>query len=205
MKKLDTIQQSAFCEIGNIGSGHAATALAELVGRRVMLTVPKVWLANTDGVPAEINNGAEMWGTHFKVLGEPSGGILFALTQQNASKLLELLVQKPVTSNGTWSEAESALLKETGLILCASYLNALNQLMQLRLIPSIPKILSGRMESLLKEVIPSPSSVMGTGVGVGILNLLVEGSTGLEAFFFFVPEKEGLDLILERLGVLILK
>lgn len=203
MKALDPIQQSALSEVGNIGAGHVASTLADLVGHRVSITVPKVWVASPANLPEGMNHGVPMVATHFKVLGEPSGGILFALTKENASKLLGLILEKQTPSNGNWTELEFANLKEAGLILCASYLEALNQLMYLRLIPSIPKILSGDLKKVLEGAFLQPANSLDGRIGV--LNQFREDSSGLEAFFFFVPEPEGLHLILERLGVLVSK
>ena len=199
MRELEEIQKSALCEVGNIGSGHAATALAEIVGRRVSVSVPKIWIASPTHIPSGLNGSGTMRGTHFKVLGEPSGGILFVLSEANATKLLGLVMNKNNHPVAEWSSIEQATLKETGLILCAAYLNALNRLMELRLIPSIPKIFSGRLEEILPTAFAQPTVSLEDSVGV--LNQFVEATTQLEAYFFFIPEPAGLSLMLERLGV----
>ena len=199
MRELDEMETSALLEVGNIGSGHAAATLAEIVGRRVDVNVPKVWVARPPHFPSGFGAKTSMIATHFKVLGEPSGGILFTLTQTNAQKLLDLVIHSQGGFGAEWGEMEESNLKETGLILCASYLNALNQLMRLRLIPSIPKILYGETEKVFFQAfggLPSPLES-----SIGVLNQFVELSTGLEAFFFFIPDPSGLQMILERLGV----
>ena len=199
MKPLDGMQQSALCELGNIGSGHAATALAEIVGRRVMVSVPNVWVASPSGLLDGIPPGAPMLGAYFKVLGEPEGGILFALTRPNACKLLDLTIGKQLAPVTAWGAVEETSFKEAGLILCAAYLTALNQLMQLRLIPSVPRILAGKMTEVLRGAFePQLAACEGT---VGVLNEFLETTTKLQAFFVFVPEPEGLALMLDRLGV----
>lgn len=38
--KLFEMQKSTLLEAGNIGSGHAAIALSQLMGRKVMVAIP---------------------------------------------------------------------------------------------------------------------------------------------------------------------
>ena len=42
--EITQFQLDALREIGNIGSGHAATALSTLLQRRIDMSVPKVWV-----------------------------------------------------------------------------------------------------------------------------------------------------------------
>ena len=56
--KLSSIQIDALKEIGNIGAGNAATALAQIVNAQIDMNVPKVNILPFDGVP-EIIGGAD--------------------------------------------------------------------------------------------------------------------------------------------------
>ena len=43
---LSEFQLSALAEAGNIGSGHAAIALSQLIGHKIMVAVTKVQVVN---------------------------------------------------------------------------------------------------------------------------------------------------------------
>ena len=42
MKKLNFNEQDLLTEIGTIGTGHAATAMADILGQKITITVPNV-------------------------------------------------------------------------------------------------------------------------------------------------------------------
>ena len=39
---LSNLERDALREVANIGAGHAATALSQMTGRRIMISVPEV-------------------------------------------------------------------------------------------------------------------------------------------------------------------
>jgi chemotaxis protein CheC len=67
----------ALREFSNIGVGHAATALSQLIAKPVSMRVPKVNITAFHRVP-EVVGGAEtlVAGIHFRVMGNVTGDIL---------------------------------------------------------------------------------------------------------------------------------
>ena len=52
-------QLDALREVANIGAGHAATALSQMVGQPIMISVPRVNVAPLEEVPNQIASGEE--------------------------------------------------------------------------------------------------------------------------------------------------
>ena len=77
MEQLHDVHLDALQEICNIGMGHAATALSQMIGQTVNLNVPKVTLASLDQVP-DIMGGAEqvVVGIYMRIYGNLRGNIL---------------------------------------------------------------------------------------------------------------------------------
>ena len=46
MESFSTLQLDAIKEVGNIGTGNAATALSGLLNRKIQMTVPKTELVS---------------------------------------------------------------------------------------------------------------------------------------------------------------
>ena len=52
-------ERDALRETANIGAGHAATALSQMTGRKIMITVPTVTIASLEDVPSRIEETEE--------------------------------------------------------------------------------------------------------------------------------------------------
>lgn len=80
---LDNIQIDVLREIGNIGSGNAATALAKMLNKRVNMDVPQVKVLQFQEV-SDILGGAEIpvVGLLLRVTGDISGSIMFILEKK---------------------------------------------------------------------------------------------------------------------------
>ncbi|HHY92416.1 MAG TPA: chemotaxis protein CheC, partial [Firmicutes bacterium] len=128
-------------EVGNIGAGNAATALAQLVGRTIHMEVPSVLWVPLDQV-AGCLGGAEkpVAGILLGVQGPAPATILFALPLTQAYALLDIILGRPPgTTTGLDELGESALL-ETGNILAGAYLSSLSTFTRLNFRPTVPAL-----------------------------------------------------------------
>lgn len=190
----------ALREVSNIGVAHAATALSQLIGRGISLTVPKVLLTDISKVP-EFFGGAEkiVVGIYLQMLGDARGNILIVLPRDSALKLLSRLLPRDKSEGALLTELEMSALKEVGNILASAYLNALGTLMGKTLIPSVP-VLSFDMAG---AVIDYALIELGK---VGDLALMVETDffgeeEKINGQFFLLPDPESLKIILNAIGV----
>ncbi len=190
----------ALREVSNIGVAHAATALSQLIGRGISLTVPKVLLTDISRVP-EFFGGAEkiVVGIYLQMLGDARGNILIVLPRDSALKLLSKLLPRDKSEGALLTELEMSALKEVGNILASAYLNALGTLMGKTLIPSVP-VLSFDMAG---AVIDYALIELGK---VGDLALVVETDffgeeEKINGQFFLLPDPESLKIILNAIGV----
>ena len=58
---LDEMQLDALREIGNIGSGNAATALSEMLNRQVDITVPQIGILEYAEVTESLGGPEQLW------------------------------------------------------------------------------------------------------------------------------------------------
>ncbi len=54
IRSLKAIQIDALREVANIGAGHAATALSQMIGDTIMISVPTINIARLEDVPPQI-------------------------------------------------------------------------------------------------------------------------------------------------------
>jgi chemotaxis protein CheC len=137
--ELSEEQLDALGEVGNIGAAHASTALEQMLGRRVSITVPKTVY------PLPVEKMSTLFGNEddvivvlfFKILGDADGMIIMGFTEAQALLISNTLVGKDEGDMEFTEEKESAL-KEVGNILTGSYLNALSKFVGFNLMQSIP-------------------------------------------------------------------
>jgi len=155
--RLNNEQLDVLKEIGTIGSGSAATALSQILGKRVSISVPRVSLVSSDRIsvtefliqPDEVGIAVDL-----KILGALQGGILVLFPQKSALMMIDILMKREIGQTQLLNLIEASALSESSHILCGSYLNAVGELLELhQLIPSIPQTVVDRMDRLNKLLI----------------------------------------------------
>lgn len=200
LNNMDGMYFDILSEIGNIGAGNATTALAQMIGSKVDMKVPKVELLEFSQV-GEAMGGEEqlMAGIYQIVEGDISGSIMFLLEEKSAITLISKLMGSPEVDNaGEFGEMELSALKEIGNIITGSYLSSLSTLTNLKIIASIPAISIDMCGSILSV----PAIEFGA-VGDKMLLIQTEFSDDvkLTGFFILVPDLESYDKILTSLGL----
>ncbi len=195
-------QLDALKEISNIGMGHAATALSQLIGETVLIRVPQVTVTEVSQVP-DILGGAErvVVGITLKVLGDARGAILLIFPKESAEELIHRLLRRGPTGEG-FDEMEVSTLKEVGNILASAYLSALGSLLHTTLIPSVPLIAFDMAGAIVDHLLIELSEA-------GDLALMLEAAfhdrRGSDAVvrghFFLLPDPGSLHMILDAIGV----
>lgn len=183
-------------EIGNIGAGNAATALAHMLNIRVDMSVPQVKLLEFSEV-GSILGGEEqiLAGVYLSVNGDITGSMMFLLKKESARKLVSLLMKTEETDDEL-NEIEKSALQEIGNIITASYLNSLSTLTNMTISPSVPS-LSIDMAGAILSV---PAIEFGF-MSDKLLLIQTEFSDGLEGFFILIPDMESYDKILGAIGL----
>jgi chemotaxis protein CheC len=186
-------------EVSTIGSGHAATALSQLLDRRIMLHVPNVKVIPVCDVP-DVVGGAEklVAGLFFRVYGQAKGSILILFPKDSALVLVRELLKKDTSSAvPLLKDMEISALKEVGNILAAAYLNAISQMLQMVLIPSVPGLAYDMAGAVLDSLLIELSQVSETAL---LIETEFVEESRITGHFFLLPDPESLRLIFETLG-----
>lgn len=199
--ELNNMQIDVLKEIGNIGAGNAATALAKMLNRKIDMEVPRAKILEFHEV-SETLGGAELpvVGILMKVTGDFNGNIMFILQQKAATVLVNMLMGRPIDVVEEFSEMDISALKEIGNILTGSYISALSALTNLKILPSVPQLAVDMAGAILSV----PAIHFGR-VGDTVLYIetaFSEGDERVVGDFFLVPDLETYDVLLKALGVI---
>lgn len=201
---LNPEQLDALKEIGNIGGGNAATALSQLLGKRVSVNIPQVkLLALEDVVGSEfiINPEELSIAVSLRILGKLKGGMLVLFPQRSTLLMIDILMQRKIGSTEIFTLTDESVFSESAHIICCSYLNAVGEFLGLyQLVPSITQTSVDRIERISSVLI---KKFVGEDVRyvLPIENHLRIEDIELNLFVIFLLEYESLTKILGMVGL----
>lgn len=138
---LSSIHLDVLREIGNIGTGNAATSLASMLSKPVMIQVPKINILDYNEVADELGGPENMIvGMLLALSGDVTGMMMFLLQKNFAHMVLNALLGESLTDFSQVDEMGLSALKEIGNIMAASYVNAISQLTGMDINISVPDI-----------------------------------------------------------------
>lgn len=200
-QRLTASQLDTLRELSNIGMGHAATALSQLIGETVYLRVPRVTVTEIAQVP-ELLGGAErlVAGITLQLLGDARGNILLVFPRESVQHLLSQLLRKE-DKGLIMDDLGASTIKEVGNILASAYLNALGGLTGMTLIPSIP-LLAYDMAGAVVDYVLIQLSMAGDLALTVETEFYGEGPNAdpIRGHFFLLPDPSSLQIILKAVG-----
>jgi chemotaxis protein CheC len=200
-RDLSVLQLDTLRELGNIGMGHAATALSQLMGRSVHLRVPQVSVADLDEVPALLG-GAEqvVAGIILQMRGGARGNILLIFPEASVGRLVGDLLG-PDTVDPLEDPLGCSTLREIGNILASAYLSALGALLRMPLIPSVPRLALDMAGAVIDAVLIELGE-SGDQALVLETEFFGEGHERepIRGHFFLLPDPDSLQVILAAAG-----
>lgn len=156
--QLGSYELDVLKEIGSIGSGNAATALSQMINKRVIIRPVKTELIRVEDVPKEIG-GAEtlVMAVYLKIMGDMTGNAVYLHSKQDAMKLINMISGAPESQMpNVPSEENISVYKEMSNIFTGSYLNAISSMLDVMMIPSVPHyafdMLGSLIDFLLSEI-----------------------------------------------------
>ena len=191
---LSSLQLDALRELANIGSGTAGTALSQMLGRSVDISVPNALvLPLAEAVEAVGPAEQEVTGVAIPLAGDMDAIVLLVFPVQDAAALCGML--------GVEAGTEDAIsaLGEIGNILSASYISSLSAMTGLELDLTPPQTVTDMLAAIVATVLASRANETDTAL---ILDseLRVEGEE-CSLSFLLLPEPGGVREILARMGV----
>ena len=205
IENLNENQLDAVKETGNIGCSHAATAVSQMLGRTVNISVPNLRIEKVE----EINNSfrnifgdiEKIVGVYLELTDEFKGSIMMLFTMKSAFSLSDALVgQEPGTSTELDEMSRSAIT-EVGNIVVSAYANALGALINSTVMLSPPTF----TEDMLNELLDKVNQIIGKDISHALIfdiNFSGEGDL-FDSYFILLPSPESLDVLLNKLGCMI--
>lgn len=186
-------------EIGNIGSGNAASALATMLNHPVDIAVPRVRILDYEEVTQNLGGPEQLLvGLMLSMEGDVSGMIMFLLNREFAHMVLNTLMGTSLEEDGLLDEMGSSAIEEVGNIMAASYINAMSSLTGLNINISVPDLCVDMAGSIL-----SVPAIYYANISDKIIFIEDEFSSTAEqagSHILLIPEVDSLKKIMMSLG-----
>lgn len=147
---LNEIQMDVLREIGNIGSGNAASALATMLARQVNISVPTVRILDYGQVVEELGGPEQMIvGLLLSLEGDVKGMIMFLLHQNFANMTLGALMGEDIPEDAEMDEMAYSAIQEVANIMAGSFVNAISEMTGLTINITVPSMCVDMLGAIL--------------------------------------------------------
>jgi chemotaxis protein CheC len=188
------LQLDALRELANIGSGNAATALSQMLGRPIDVSVPNALaLPLADAVDAVGAADTIVTGVALPVFGDLDAIVLMLFSEADEQTLCTLLGVEAGTEVGR------SALGEIGNILGCSYIGALGAMTGLVLEPAPPQTVTDMLAAIVETVLASHAE--STHLALLLDSDLIVENAECSFSFMLVPNEAGVAELLSRLGL----
>jgi len=193
-----------FKEIGNIGAGNAASALAGLLNKRITMSVPDASVVPFSDI-VNVLDGPEtlIVGVLVDVSGDLNGYILLLLSMKDAMSMVAQALNEPIrdttTADFTLSDLERDTLSEIANIQVGSFLSAISSFTGLGATPAVPQMAI----DMLGAIISIATIEYGT-IGDDVLFLRTQFNDlegDISGHFFLIPDYASYKMLIKALGL----
>ncbi len=205
--KLTDVQRDALQEVGNIGAGNAANALAKMINKRVDINIPSVEMVELNKFADRISKKNEkLFVAWSNVTGKTRATVLSIFSIKDILEITSIIVEdktkKKITEESLKSindlpELYRSAMGELGHILGSHYASALGDLLSIKMMTEVPDMNIDQGKQLFKilkdeiGLLEKLSLVITTNVI--ITDIKITGT------FLYIPEIETLQDLLTAL------
>lgn len=194
MAEYTELQIDALREVANTGSGHAAGDLSEMLGHSFSISVPRAVVTDL-GEAVELTGGAEteMSAVAIRVGGDVEAMLVAMFTPAQAANLCMLL------GIDADSDMGRSVLQEVGNVLACAYANVLAEMSGISFDVHPPDVMADMVGAIISSLVAATTRDIEHV-------LLIDSKIGVndadaEMSVLFVPFDDGIDQLLQRLGV----
>ena len=199
-KKFSLSHLDVLREVGTIGAGRAATALAELINRKVEISLPETKLIPLESLDKILGKPEDVYFVlDIGMEGDIEGRIFFLLPPEEARILGGALLGKVPEDIDINDMLFHSSLKEVVNILTGSYMNALSEMTEMTIINSIPSLAMDMVGALLDFFFIHVAQHSDDAIFIKT-NLKIE-DIAFKGLFLFFPDLESIRKLFSRLGV----
>ncbi|MHA2038542.1 MAG: chemotaxis protein CheC [Promethearchaeota archaeon] len=193
-------------EIGNIGSGHAITALSQILNHEINVSLTSAEIIPFWKVIKFFENPyVEVFGIYSEILLNSDLSIVQLFTKESIINLINILNEgSEITIDNIRTcedldELSLSIITEIGNILSGHYANALADLLSIKIVPNVPTVALDTINAMFDELIAKHSQL--SDYLVLIKTKLTVKNIKLNCIICFIPSLNILHNIFKILNI----
>ena len=200
---IDSQKKDVLQEIANIGSGHAATALAALLNRPIAQSIPEVALVPLNDVPDRLGGPEKTVAAGLiELSGDISAFFMVVFELEQADRIINMMLGdiERETTGKMWqlTELEESVVAETVNILGGSYLTAICEMTGLCANQSTPCICVDMVGAVMSVVLAEAGKA--GNFAVFFKSVLSNDDDRIMGDIILLPDEPSCGKILRSLG-----
>ena len=199
--ELSSLEIDTLREIGSIGTGNAAAALSQMLGRNVRITLPEVrimgyneaidWIGGPEAITA---------GILVKISGQISGIMLSVQSLEFVNLVLGSTLEERIEDYSELKELERSALVEVGNIMISTFINALSSLADISVELTVPSLTVDMQGAIL--AVPMAEYGGQTDYLMTVGGNFVSDGREVPCRLLLSPDIRSLNFLLRKLGVM---
>ncbi len=199
--KLEPFHFEALKEIGNIGTGNAATSLSTMMGKKVDITVPNVSVVEISKIPFMFQDPEKVTvGIQMSFFEDLNGQLLLIFDAEPAKQILKLLIGQGSDDLTQMDEMQKSVFSELGNIVCGSYLVSLSQFTNLNLNSEVPQVTFDMVSAIVAESCLTYAEEEDKSIVIET-EFDIESQVNVEAYLFQIMEPNSIPKLLKSIGM----
>lgn len=198
--QMNSLEIDTLREIGSIGTGNAATALSQMLGKEVRITLPEVrimgyneaieWIGGPEAVTA---------GVLVKMSGDMGGIMLSVQKLELVNIILETMLGQSIQGYEELAELEQSALIEIGNIMISAFVTALSGLAGIDVNLTVPAFAVDMQGAILAVPMAEYGGMSDYLMTIGG-NFVCDGKE-VPSHLMLSPDLRSLNFLLRKLGV----
>lgn len=194
--EIDTLR-----EVGSIGTGNAATALSQLIGKEVRITLPEVRIMGYNEAIEWIGGPEAITAGVLSQLGGEINGIMLSVQQMDFVNLvLTSVLGRGVKDFSQLQEMQISTLVEVGNIMISTFINALSSLASISVTLTVPAFAVDMQGAILTVPMTAYGGQSDYIMTIGG-NFICDGKQ-VPCRILLSPDIRSLNFLLRKLGVM---
>ena len=199
-EQLTSLEIDTLREIGSIGTGNAAPALSQMLGKEVRITMPEVrimgyneaieWIGGPEAVTA---------GVLAKMSGDVGGIMLSVQKLELINFILETMLDQGIQGYEELQELQQSALIEVGNIMISAFVTALSGLAGININLTVPAFAVDMQGAILTVPMAEYGGMSDYLMTIGG-NFVCNGQE-IPSHLLLSPDLRSLDFLLRKLGV----
>ena len=198
--ELSSLEIDTLREIGSIGTGNAATALSQLLGREVRITLPEVRFMGYNEAIAWMGGPEEVTaGVLVGMSGQMSGVMLSVQQLGFINLVLEQMLGTSIQDYTELDELSQSTLVEIGNIMISTFINAFSGLSDIAVNLTVPAFAVDMQGAILSVPMAAYGGMSDYLMTIGG-NFVCENEQ-VPCHLLLSPDLRSLNFLLKKLGV----